>query len=64
MEIHVLHMTSTAYFSLAAVHRYIIDTKRSVECVCTPNSSDGNDSASITTPLAVLCHLLQIIMNE
>ena len=37
----------------AAVHRYIMDTKRFVYCLLTPNSSDGNDSTSIPMSLAV-----------
>ena len=49
---------------LTAVHRYILDTKRFVQCLCTSNSSDGNDSISIAINLAILCHFSQIIMNE
>ena len=49
---------------VAAVHICIINTNRSVYCVSTPNSSDDNDSASITISLAVLCHFSEIIMNE
>jgi hypothetical protein len=37
----------------AAVHRCIMDTKKIVYCLLTPNSSDGNDSTSIPMSLAV-----------
>jgi hypothetical protein len=46
----------------SAVHRYIMDTKRFVYCLHIPNSSDGNDSVSIS--LAVLCNFSQIILTE
>ena len=41
---------------------YLMNAVQETRNVCTPNSSGGNDSTSITIYIAVLCHFSQIIL--